>query len=119
MVLQLQQACFKTKGRRLQPIAFKSRKLNSAERNYAAHEREALAIVHALKTWRCYVEGCKVFATTYHETLKYLMTQPHLSRRQARWMEFLQQYDITIEYKPRKNQPNGCPLTTTLLCNQQ
>ena len=96
---------FQDQGRGLQPIAFESKKLNSVERNYAAHEREALAIVHALKTWRCYVEGRKVFVTTDHEALKYLMIQPHLSRRQARWVEFLQQYDITIEYKPRKINP--------------
>ena len=30
------------------------------------------------------------------------MTQPNLSRRQARWMSFLQQYDISIEYQPGK-----------------
>ncbi|CAI7859804.1 unnamed protein product [Closterium sp. NIES-54] len=40
----------------LQPIAFESRKLTAAERAYPIHEREALAVVHALKKWRCYVE---------------------------------------------------------------
>jgi hypothetical protein len=34
------------------PVAFTSRKLNSAERNYPTHEQELLAVVHALKTWR-------------------------------------------------------------------
>ena len=32
------------------PIAFKSKKLDRARRNYSAYERELLAIVHALKS---------------------------------------------------------------------
>ena len=37
------------------PIAFESRKMNSAEQNYPTHERELLAIIHALRTWRHYL----------------------------------------------------------------
>src|SRR5215218_9949115 len=33
---------------------------------------------------------------------RYLPTQPLLSRRQARWTEFLQEYDYTIEHIPGK-----------------
>ena len=36
-------------GQGPQPVAFISRKMNSHERNYAAHEKETLAIMHALK----------------------------------------------------------------------
>jgi hypothetical protein len=35
------------------PIAYESRKLNSAEQNYTTTEREMLAVVHALRVWRC------------------------------------------------------------------
>lgn len=37
------------------PIAFTSRKLQSAERNYPTHEQELLAVIHALRTWRYYL----------------------------------------------------------------
>ena len=37
------------------PVAYMSRKLSSAERNYTAAERETLAVVHALKCWRMYL----------------------------------------------------------------
>jgi hypothetical protein len=39
------------------PVAFESRKLNSAELIYQTTEKEMLAVVHALCVWRCYLEG--------------------------------------------------------------
>jgi hypothetical protein len=42
-----------------QPVAFESRKLNSAELNYNVTEKEMLAVVHALRVWRCYLEGAE------------------------------------------------------------
>ena len=72
------------------PVAFESRKLTSAERNYHAYEREALAVLHALKVWQCYLEGVSNFKlATDHETLLHLERQPHLHGRQARWLEQL------------------------------
>ena len=32
------------------PVAYESRKMNAAEVNYATHERELLAVIHALRT---------------------------------------------------------------------
>ena len=39
------------------PVAFFSHSLSPAERNYETYERELLAIVLALRTWRHYLEG--------------------------------------------------------------
>ena len=39
-------------GRRLHPVAFHSRKLNSKERNYKIHDKELLAIMEAFKEWK-------------------------------------------------------------------
>ena len=66
------------------PMAFKSRKMNSVEANYPTHERELLAIIHVLETWRHYLEGRKFKVITDHYSLNYLMMQPNLSKRQAR-----------------------------------
>ena len=81
------------------PVAFTSRKLNSAERNYPTHEQELLAVVHALKTWRYYLDGSHFVVYTDHATLRHFPTQPKLTRRQARWMELLQEYDFDFKYK--------------------
>ena len=72
------------------PVAFESRGMTSAECNYHIGEQELLAVVHAMRTWRCYLEGVKCTVVTDHNPITYLQTQPMLSRRQARWSEYLQ-----------------------------
>ena len=62
-----------------QPVCYESRKLTPAEKNYAVHELELLAIVHAVKIFRHYLEGCKHFTLyTDHHSLKYFFTQRDL-----------------------------------------
>ncbi len=89
-------------GNGLQPVSFLSRKLNPAERNYAVHEQELLAVVYALREWRHYLHGCKFTVITDHHSLKYIHTQPTLTARQARWLETLQEFDFEIQYRPGK-----------------
>ncbi|GJP43164.1 hypothetical protein CLOM_g2654 [Closterium sp. NIES-68] len=43
-----------------QPDAYESRKLQGAEKNYTIHDKEILAIVHAFKTWRCYLTDADI-----------------------------------------------------------
>ena len=72
------------------PVAYKSKKLSSAEVNYTTGEQELLAVVHAMRSWRCYLEGVSFTMVTDHEPLTYLQSQPSVFRRQTRWNEFLQ-----------------------------
>ena len=85
------------------PLAYESRKLLPAEVRYTTGEQELLAVVHALKTWRCYLEGPVFTVLTDHNPLVHLNTQPNLSRRQARWVEYLQRFKFTWLYKPGKD----------------
>ncbi|CAI7787228.1 unnamed protein product [Closterium sp. NIES-53] len=88
-------------GKGLQPIAYLSKKLHGAEINYPIHDKEALAIITAFKTWRCYLEGRKTTVYTDHCSLKYLKTQPTFSRRQVWRIDFLEtHFDYHIMYKP-------------------
>ena len=81
-----------------QPVAYESRKLSDAERNYTTTERELLAVMHALKKWRCYLEGPRFKIVTDHNPLVHLQTQSQLSRRLARWSEYLQGFDFGWAY---------------------
>jgi hypothetical protein len=89
-------------GKGLQPVAYLSHKMNEHERKYPVHEQELLAVITALKEWRHYLHGLRFHIITDHQSLRYLSTQPHLSPRQVRWSEFLQQFDYTLDYKPGK-----------------
>jgi hypothetical protein len=94
-------ACLLQNGK---PCAYISRKLNSAERNYTTTEQELLAVVYALKEWRCYLEGAvhPFVVKTDHNALTALPTQQELSRRLARWSEYLQRFHFTWEYRTGK-----------------
>ena len=84
------------------PVAFRSAKLTPPERNYTTGEQELLAVYQALCEWRCYVEGAVgLTLVTDHNPLTYLQTQQtQLSRRQARWMEFMSRFNYTWQYRP-------------------
>ena len=55
-------------------LTYTSRKLNLAEKNNPTHEREMLALVHALKKWKHYLMGSTVLAYTDNVALKYWRT---------------------------------------------
>ena len=82
------------------PVAYESRKLNAAERNYSPTELEMLAVLHCVKMWRCYIEGKDVHVYTDHKPNTTFSSNPMLTRRQARWAEELQSYNIQWHYKP-------------------
>ena len=89
-------------GNGQQPCAYISRKMNNHEVNYPVHEQELLAIIYALREWRHYLHGNQFTVITDHRSLQYLQTQPHLSARQIRWSEFLQQFDFIVTYRAGK-----------------
>ncbi|CAI7870949.1 unnamed protein product [Closterium sp. NIES-53] len=79
--------------------------------NYPIHDKEALAIIHAYKVWRCYLEGADSVIRTDHCSLRFIKSQLQLSRRHARWMEFMEgSFHYRIEYKPGVRNPAD-PLT--------
>jgi transposase InsO family protein/predicted aspartyl protease len=81
-------------------LAFASRKLTPAEANYPVHDQELAAIVYAMSQWRHYLEGVQTIVYTDHNPLKYIKTQEGLNRRQVRWLEYLERFDIDVRYKP-------------------
>ena len=85
-------------GDQYMPVAYFSKKLNPAQRNYDTRDREALGIVLALHEWRCYLQGAHFVVNNDHHTLQRLQSQAKLSSRNARWAEFLQEFDCTIQY---------------------
>ncbi|ROT75265.1 putative enzymatic polyprotein [Penaeus vannamei] len=86
---------------RYKPIAFASRKLNKAERNYSVTDLEALAVVWSLKHFREIILGYDIHVLTDHRPLKYILTDSrHAKGRQARWIDTLLEFNPKIDYTP-------------------
>ena len=79
-------------------VCYYSRKLKEHEKNYATHDLKLVAIVHALNMWRRYLMGIKFYLRADHYGPKYLFNQPTLNARQARWLEFLCEFDFEIKH---------------------
>jgi hypothetical protein len=88
----------------LHPIAFYSRSMSSAELNYEIYDKELLAIFAAFKEWRHYLEGIPdtIEVITDHKNLEYFASTKLLTRRQARWSEYLSGFSYTVRYRPGK-----------------
>ena len=87
------------------PCAFASKKFLPAECNYTTEERELLAVIHALKLFRCYLEGTHFTIVTDHNPLKYFDNKQDLSPRQARWSHYLSRFDYTWQWIKGTNNP--------------
>ncbi|KAJ4728107.1 Retrotransposon protein, putative, Ty3-gypsy subclass [Melia azedarach] len=82
------------------PIAYESRKLNDTERRYPVHDKEMTAIIHCLRVWRHYLLGGRFVIKTDNVATSYFQNQKKLSPKQARWQDFLAEFDYVMEYKP-------------------
>lgn len=82
------------------PVGYHSRQFIPAEKNYPVHEQELLAIVDTLKAWRMELLGVPFQILSDHDTLTRFMTQRNFSKRQARWLETLSEFDFTITHIP-------------------
>src|SRR5258708_20581862 len=93
-----------TQDNEIQPIAFFSCSLQGAEKNYDTHDKELLVMFKAFKNWRHFLGGSgKVIDTvTDHKNLEYFMTLKKLSCWQARWTEFLAQFNMRAHFRPRR-----------------
>ena len=99
------------------PIAYASKSLNHAERNYSATEGECLAIVWACKYFRQYLYGKPFVLQTDHSALKWLMETRDLTGRLARWSLKLQEYTFEVRYRPGASNANADALSRLPVLN--
>lgn len=85
------------------PIAYASKALNKAEKNYATIEKELLAIVWSIKHFRPYLYGRKFEICTDHKPLIYLFSMKDPSSRLTKFRLLLEEYDFDITYIQGKN----------------
>jgi hypothetical protein len=96
-------------------IAYWSKTLNSAKRNYSASERELLALVEAFKHFRQYLLGRRFVAVSDHQALMWLSKLKEPAPRLARWIIALREYEFDIEYRSGERNGNVDALSRWLL----
>ena len=71
----------KCKDEKWRPVAYISKSLNEAERNYEIYDKEMLAIIWCLEAWRHFLEGAKdqFKIWTDHKNLEYFMKTQKLN----------------------------------------
>ena len=87
------------------PIGYYSATLNEAQRNYDIYELELLAITECLKHWRLYLAGSphEIIVHTDHANLTYWRQPQKISRRIARQVLELEEYNIKLQHVPGKS----------------
>ncbi len=75
------------------PLAFYSRKLNTAQKNYSTGEQELLSIVETLKEFKDILYGHSII---FHADHKNLLYQNLATQRLVRWRMLIEEYDTTF-----------------------
>ena len=87
-------------GGRERVIAYGSRTLNKAERNYCVTDRELLAVKHFIEYYKHYLLGRRFIVRSDHQALKWLFSLKEPKSRIARWIEMLSAYNFSVEFRP-------------------
>jgi hypothetical protein len=98
-------------------IAYASRSLLPAEKNYSATDLECLAVVWAIKHFHNYLYGHMFEVVSDHRALLALRDKSDVAGRLARWACSLQYYDFRISHRPGVDSPNVDALSRAYFCS--
>jgi hypothetical protein len=99
------------------PVAYASKTLNNAERNYPTIEKELLAIVWGCKHFRQYLYGRKFTIVTDHRPLTWIFSVKDPSSRLLRWRLKLEEYEYEAVCKKGSSNTNADSVGYMLLRN--
>ena len=84
------------------PIAFSSTKLTETQKKWSVIEKEAFAVLEALRKYRQWIFGTTLTVMSDHNPLTYLTHSVPKSAKLMRWALALQEFSINFEYYPGK-----------------
>ena len=97
-------------------VAFMSKSMALAKRNYDIGDKEMLAVVKPLEHWQHWLEGTKLLIEiiTDHKNLVNFSNPQILNQRQVQWLQALQKYNFVLGWRPGKQNSAA----DTLSCRQ-
>ena len=84
-------------------VTFHSHTFKTTELNYDMHDKELLTVFKVFYIWHHYLEGLvlPIDIMTDYRNLEYFLTTKILSHHQARYLEFLSQFNLIIYFHLR------------------
>ena len=92
-------------------VAYASRVLSKAERQYSVTRKELLAVVTFAKHFRHYLLGRHFVVRTDHSSLQWLYNFKEPEGQTARWLESLQEFDFEVIHRSGRNHTNADALS--------
>ncbi len=81
-------------------VAYGGRSMSDAEKKMAITHKECLSLVYAIKHFDFYLRNVPFTAVVDHQALLSLLGQKEPVGKFARWVAFLQQYNMTLVHRP-------------------
>ena len=92
-------------------IAYVSKSLEGSEQRYCTARKELLAVVRALKHFKCYLYGQRITVRTDNSAVSWLHRSKDPVGQPARWIEVIDTYDITFQHRPGRKHGNADALS--------
>ena len=113
-------ALYQTQDGKQRVIAYGSRTLNAAERNYSAYRQEFLALKWSVtEKFHEYLYGRRFHILTDNNPFAQVITAPKLNPTDHRWLASLATYDFTITYRAGKSNADADGLSRQPFMNSQ
>ena len=83
----------------LRVIGYASRIFNNCEKKYCITRKELAAIIFGLKQYRQYLLGRQFIVRSDHAALTYLRSAKELIGQQARWLDFMEEFNFILQHR--------------------
>jgi len=110
--------CSQYQNGTLRVIEFASRRFSRTEENFCVTRREILALVFALRQFRPYVLGRHFRLVSDHQILQYFDRSKEPIGQMARHLDFLSDFDFTLDYRQGTAHQNCDSLSRIRPCEQ-